>query len=113
MPNYYVDSVSGDDLNSGLSTSLPFRTLARLMQFQGGNTDTYFVDPVNGSDSNSGQTRETAWETTIPADLVGLSAWQSISYNLASVWNLYRKPDMLMSEWTLPMNLVTNRMNNF
>jgi hypothetical protein len=113
VANYYVDSVYGSDLNSGLSSSLPFRTLARLMQYQSGNTDTYFLDPVNGSDLNDGQTRETAWQTTVPADLVFLSSWMKISYNLADTWNLYRRPDMTMDEWTLPMNLVTNRMNNF
>ena len=110
---YYVDSVAGDDLNDGLSDTTPLRTLARLQQFASGDISTYYVDPGVGSDLNDGQTIATAWGTTAPADLVALSPWMSVSYKLDGVWSLYRAPDMTMNLWVMPMNLVTNRMNNF
>ena len=113
MADYWVDSVYGSDLNSGLSSAAPLATLARLQQFQSGITATYFIDPIAGDDANTGQTEDTAWATTAPADLIALSAWMSVDYKLDGVWVLYRAPDMQMDEWLMPMDLVTNRMNNF
>ena len=67
----------------------------------------YYVDPVNGSDLNNGLSAGAAWQTTAQADVVSLTAGQSVLYRYGGEWLLYRKLGITMDEILLPMDLIT------